>query len=49
MQASDELLPVEGLNVPAAHAMQAADEVLPVEGLYVPAAHDVHDDWPAPL
>ena len=49
MQAAEEVLPDDGLYVPAAQVMQATDEVLPVDGLYVPAAQAVQEDWPAAL
>jgi hypothetical protein len=49
MQAVEEELPVDGLYVPAAHAMQAFEKMLPVDGLYVPAAHAVHAPWPCEL
>jgi hypothetical protein len=49
MQAVEEVLPVDGLNVPAVHLMQAVEEVLPVNGLYDPAVHAVHAAWPDEL
>ncbi len=46
MQATDELLPVDGLYVPAAQTMQEVEEVLPVDGLYVPASQTMQANWP---
>ncbi len=38
MQAAEEVLPVDGLYVPAGHAVQKAWPAV----LYVPAAHVIH-------
>ena len=37
MQDSNKVLPLDGLYVPAGHAMHADNEVLPTDGLYDPA------------
>jgi hypothetical protein len=47
MQAVEELLPVDGLYVPAAQAVHTFG--LPVDGLYVPAAQAMQVAWPAVL
>jgi hypothetical protein len=40
MHDNDEVLPEDGLYLPAGQAMHDEDDVLPMEGLYVP-------DWQA--
>ena len=37
MQDNNDVLPLDGLYVPAGHAMHADNEVPPMDGLYDPA------------
>jgi hypothetical protein len=39
MHADGDVLPTNGLYVPAGQATHADDEVLPTDGLYVPDRH----------
>ncbi len=44
MQDDSEVLPFDGLYVPAGQATHDINDALPVDGLYVPAGQATHDD-----